>query len=374
MKTLGSEGAPQLLASESNRLGYLDVLRGLAALAVCVQHIFGYILHSYDPSHALYPYVKYILSESIDWGRFGVVLFFFISGFIIPNSLKPGSTLKKFFVNRFFRLYPAYWFALFLIFIAGPYVESVEPYSYHQLLANVTMAPKIFGSNEMSGVFWTLFIEILFYGCCAILFLLNWLDKPIVIGLAALGLNLTTPISILANKFFQIGVPIQFVLFHLSFLFAGNLLRLAFVRKHRLAAYLSIVFFLLNLMSVPIVTGLLFSVPEAIEKGFVMFRSQSVVYAYGFASILFVCAIFYKKLNNKFMAKLGELSYSLYLLHMLSFAFVLKFVRPETLSSLLVYLILCGVITYYFSKFSFNYIERPAIELGRRIVKWRGFV
>lgn len=362
-----------MTSKEKNRFDYLDVLRGAAVFAVCFQHILGYIYHTYDTSHPLFEYIRFLIAESIDWGRFGVILFFLISGFIIPFSLKPGSTLAKFFTSRVFRLYPAYWMALVLIVISAPYLGGGQAYSYTQLIANMTMIPKLFGSNEMSGVFWTLFIEILFYVCCIGLFQLKSLDKSIVIALAAIGLNLTTPLAIVINKIFLLDIPVQFILFHLSFLFAGNLLRLAFVIKDRLARYSISIFLLLNIFTVPLVSGLFFSVPEAVDKGFVMFTSEAVVYAYALAIGVFLFAIHYKSFNNKFMVDLGEISYSLYLLHMLCFVLVTKFVQPATIPTFFVYLLVSSFLSYWTAKFSYKYIEYPAVELGRKIIRYRGY-
>jgi len=363
-----------LTDKEKNRFDYLDVLRGTAALAVCFQHILGYVYYSYDATHPLYKYIKFLIADSVDWGRFGVVLFFLISGFIIPNSLKPGSSIYKFFISRIFRLYPAYWVTLLLIVISAPYLAEGQPnISLGQFLANITMAPKLFGSNEMSGVFWTLFIEIMFYGLCTFLFLLKCLDKPIVIASIALGLNLTTPICILLNKYFQLHLPVQFILFHLSFLFFGNLLRLAFVKKDKIAAYSISIFLILNILVVPIATGLFFLVPEAKDKGFVMFGPEAVAYAYALAMGLFIVTVHYKSISNRFMISMGEVSYSLYLLHMLCFVLVTKFVHPETVPSFVVFIGASAFLSYSLAKLSFNFIEYPAIDLGRKIIKSRGY-
>lgn len=356
--------------TEKNRFDYLDVLRGIAALSVCIQHICGYVYHTYGPSHPLYSYLKFIVADSVDWGRFGVVLFFLVSGFIIPNSLKPGTTLKKFFISRVFRLYPAYWAILVLIVVSSPYLGEVQStYSFAEFIANMTMIPKLFGVNEMSGVFWTLLIEIIFYVCCSLLFQFKLLDKTYAIGFIALGLNLVAPMSIILNKYFHLGIPIQFILFHLSFLFAGNLLRLALVKKDRAAVYLSVIFIMLVMLTIPITTGLLFTVQEAAQKGFVMFKPEAVVYAYFMAIGLFIYAIYYKSFKNRLMVGVGEISYSLYLFHMVCFVFVFKFLPPETTLRSLLYFLICGVVTYAVAKFVFIKIEYPSIKLGRKIIK-----
>lgn len=363
-----------MIPQEKNHFDYLDTLRGCAVLSVCMWHMLGYLYHICDTSHPLYKYIKFLIVESIDWGRFGVVLFFLISGFIIPNSLKPSSSLKKFFISRIFRLYPAYWLALAVLFISAPYLEQPPPvYSQAQLLANITMAPKIFGNTEMSGIFWTLFIELLFYSCCAVLFIFNWLDKSPVIALVAIGLNLTTPLAIVLNTFFHVGAPVQFILFQLSFLFAGNLLRLAFTKKDKVAGYSVAIFFLLALLTIPITSGIFFPVPEAIEKGFVMHTSKAVVYAYFFALGLFVFSLYFKSFNNRFMMELGKVSYSLYLLHMQSFVLITKIILPTTISNFFFYLLASALLAYTIAKLMFNYIESPAIALGRKIITTRGY-
>ena len=47
------------------------------------------------------------LSFPLNWGPFGVALFFVISGFVIPFSFETYGRLD-FIVARFFRIYPTY--------------------------------------------------------------------------------------------------------------------------------------------------------------------------------------------------------------------------------------------------------------------------
>jgi peptidoglycan/LPS O-acetylase OafA/YrhL len=353
-----------------NRFAYLDVLRGGAALAVCIQHMFGYIYSTADKLHPLYSMTRFIVVDSVNWGLFGVILFFLVSGFIIPNSLKKGTQLRHFFISRVFRLYPAYWLVLVLIFSTASYLGHTQPhYSYGQLMANVTMMPKLFGASEMSGIFWTLFVEIVFYVCCVVLFKFNWLNKSLNIGLIVIGLNLLTPISIVLNKFFQFNIPIQFIFFHLSFLFAGNLLRLAYVEGIQLAKYFSQIFIFLLMITVPISTGLLFDVPEASKKGFIVFNAWSVVNAYILAIVTFIYAIHFKNFNNKFMLELGEISYSLYLFHMLCFMVVMKFIPPDNWLNSIFFMIISASLAYFVAKIVFKYIENPSILVGKNMIK-----
>jgi peptidoglycan/LPS O-acetylase OafA/YrhL len=359
-----------LTAKVADRFEYLDVLRGIAVLAVCFMHITGYVYRTYGSSHPLSPMIDLIVVNSVDWGRFGVVLFFLISGFIIPNSLKPGSSLSRFFVSRIFRLYPVYWVVLGVIFFTAPFLhQSQASYSNFEVIANITMMPNLFGVGGMSGVFWSLFIELLFYFSCAALFKLNWLDKPIVIAIAAIGLNLTAPIPIILNEYFGSNLPVRYLLYHLSFLFAGNLFRLALVNKDKLAFKFSILFLLILMITIPVSAGSFFNVLEAKKKGFVLFTAPPIIYAYVLAVGLFVSAIYFKNFKNKFLIKLGQISYSLYLYHMTCFALVMKFISTNTTEGFLLYFLLSTILAYAVAYYAYIYIEYPAINLGRKVIK-----
>ena len=56
------------------RLAWLDVLRGLAALAVVFDHASYSVLH----------HVRTIVYQWFDPGNYGVFVFFIISGYIVP--------------------------------------------------------------------------------------------------------------------------------------------------------------------------------------------------------------------------------------------------------------------------------------------------
>ena len=230
------------------------------------------------------------------------------------------------------------------------------------------MMPNIFGVPGMSGVFWSLFIEILFYFACATLFKLSLLDKPIVIAIIAVSLNLTVPIPILLNEFFDMNAPVRYILFHLSFLFAGNLFRLASVNQDKLALNLGFMFVLLLMFTIPLSTGSFFSVLEATQRGFVMFTPSPIIYAYVLAVGLFISVIHFKNLNNKFMVKIGQISYSLYLFHMTCFVLVVKFVSPSTSLGFITYFLLSAILAYTVANYAYIYIEYPAISLGRKVI------
>src|SRR6516164_7357042 len=94
------------MAATKDRLIFLDVARGIAALMVVLEH---------GLEHCLPGYLQWSLPR-INLGQTGVLLFFVISGFIIPASLQQGGSQARFWLRRLFRLFPLYWASIALAY------------------------------------------------------------------------------------------------------------------------------------------------------------------------------------------------------------------------------------------------------------------
>ena len=353
----------------AHRLAYLDALRGIAAISVCIYHVIGFL--GAGTATPLAAEVKATVLEAFDLGRFGVVLFFLISGFIIPASLKPGSTLSRFVVTRFFRLYPAYWLTCLLILLL-PFVAPVGgapggSLSMSEVLANLTMVPKLFHARELSGVFWTLFVEIVFYIGCAMLFAARALEKPLAVGLVAVGLNILTPGAILLNTFLHTRLPVSFLCFHLSFLFMGSVFRLVLLKREPLARAFALLLIALVAVTVPVTTGLLFPVPQAVATQFVMHHAGASAAAYFAALALFLFVAWRRTDVAAPVVRLGEISYSLYLLHMLCIALVARFIVPDSHAMIALYAVLSLVLAILAAQAGYRLVEKPAMALAKRL-------
>ena len=132
----------------------------------------------------------------LNLGETGVVLFFLVSGLVIPPSIERHRSLRDFWVKRLFRLFPAYWASLagcLLLVAAGLFPPPFGGVAHPALAAamNVTMLQSFFGLPSAIGVYWTLPLELLFYALCCVLFLLRLLARPalsLALGLAAMFL------------------------------------------------------------------------------------------------------------------------------------------------------------------------------------------
>jgi peptidoglycan/LPS O-acetylase OafA/YrhL len=153
----------------------IDLLRLLAALAVVLFH-YGYRgARAEDLTTVSLPALEPIAK----YGWFGVQLFFVISGFVIARSAI-GRTAVEFGIARAGRLWPAFLVCTTLTFLAtwilgAPRFETSIPH----WLANLTMLAPAFRQPFMDGAYWSIVIEITFYGWLALFIALGQFPKRI---------------------------------------------------------------------------------------------------------------------------------------------------------------------------------------------------
>jgi peptidoglycan/LPS O-acetylase OafA/YrhL len=145
----------------AERYANLDGLRLLCALAVLLFH-FGY-RGSLEGLYA--PLLSWTaVADVMKYGHIGVHIFFVISGFVIAYS-SAGRSPMAFAIARFARIYPTFIVCLTVLFSARWMWGGAElPTSLAQYLAGFTMVPQLFQQKFMSGVYWSIAVELLFYG------------------------------------------------------------------------------------------------------------------------------------------------------------------------------------------------------------------
>jgi peptidoglycan/LPS O-acetylase OafA/YrhL len=155
-------GAP----SAPSRLAWLDLLRGVAAMVVALHH-------------ATYYYTPRLRGQMVDWfdpGRYGVLVFFLVSGYIVPASLERHGKVRDFWISRAFRIYPllllacAVYVLPFLLGVRGlrAGLEQYDPVT--AVLAHLTMLQDVLAVPNAINVLWTLSYEMTFYLLVAALF------------------------------------------------------------------------------------------------------------------------------------------------------------------------------------------------------------
>ncbi|MFE1289949.1 acyltransferase family protein [Streptomyces sp. NPDC058751] len=166
----GSAGTP--------RLGWLDALRGIAALLVAVEH----------SSYSFMAEFRERLMPELNVGRYGVMVFFLVSGYVIPASLERRGSIRAFWTGRAFRIYPLWAavvgsaVALNLLGVAhlGARFDGRDPVTV--AAAHVTLLQELLGTPSVVLVLWTLSYELAFYLLVVALFTVRLHRRPAAVS------------------------------------------------------------------------------------------------------------------------------------------------------------------------------------------------
>jgi peptidoglycan/LPS O-acetylase OafA/YrhL len=140
------------------RLGRLDALRGIAALVVVFDH----------SSYTFMADFRRELMPQFNTSRYGIMVFFLVSGYIIPASLERRGCVRTFWIGRVFRVYPL-WAAVLTVLLAVHLSGLAEIRDFggqsavSVALAHVTLLQELLGTPNLLLVLWTLSYEMSFY-------------------------------------------------------------------------------------------------------------------------------------------------------------------------------------------------------------------
>ena len=341
----------------------IDALRALAALLVVWMHtteVFVPLIQAGQVGGLWF----YSLARSMEFGSVGVVAFFAVSGFVIPASLRgrpKGLAIRNFAISRFFRLYPAFWISV----VPGAFVHYWlwgRAFSLQDLLGNLTMLPELLGVQPAQGLYWTLAIELAFYALCVLLFAAGWLHRAPRLIAVCFAL-------LLAFCVFR-RTEYANVFAHLSTMFFGAMCR-QFIdspaprTRCLLGAAIGIVlcFWLLFMPGYGV---------WAITTGRAAPAYSGFFISYALGIALFGMALVLPGMRKGVWTWLGQISFSIYLLHPVVFYPLLWLVKHSPLLQSLhlhlgVYLLAAMLITIALAAASFYWVEKPAIACGQRL-------
>jgi peptidoglycan/LPS O-acetylase OafA/YrhL len=333
------------------KLVSVEWLRGLAALGVCVMHLFnasGYFT-AQDTFFTTY------LSPLTMIGRVGVPVFFVISGFIIPYSMWankydfPGSW-ANFMLRRITRIEPPYILSIFVTFTVFAVSAALIGKSYSPDWLNVlghlgylNIFNPLDHKGWILGVYWTLAVEFQYYLVISLLFPLLFLGD-IRKNIAAILILLLVSIPI-AKWINDEG----FIFRHIPLFLAGILTFKFCIKRIKLSVYLPLI--LVVLAAIYYEFGILYTLSSI------------------FTCIMIVLNVDFK---FKFMYFLGTISYSLYLMHWTFGVEIclktMKHVFPNADSILKLGIVLLSILfSIGMSYLYYIIIEKPAIRWAKAL-------
>lgn len=98
-------------------------------------------------------------------GMYGVLVFFLVSGYIIPASLEHRGDVRAFWISRIFRLYPLYLLVAGLVLLMAIWVPVRQEVPRHPsaVAAHATMLLDVVHTGGLADPMWTLSYEMVFY-------------------------------------------------------------------------------------------------------------------------------------------------------------------------------------------------------------------
>lgn len=355
---------------KSNRSGVhaLQVYRAMAVIMVCFYHV--YIISS-DGNYYGYDYLASIAEP----GKYGVNLFFCLSGFIIFyahwNDFGKGKRALYYLSRRFFRIYPVYWFFLTLYILASYFGLGYPDFSWD--FSNIAISYLLIDFDAEATlplkVAWTLCYEIFFY-LVFVFFILS--SKAGVVAFSVWGGAI-----IIANILHSGEVGYRFLEVWNLYFFAGGGLyvisrKFDIYRQPISATILIFIFTVLSFFWASVTMNFDASPISSDNKYVTVVLILSCVATLWLFNVIFSGAFWLESRFYRVLCFIGDSSYSIYLTHSAVMSVLLLLVNkyvglsfvPYYLAVLVLLLlpILGGTICY-------RYLEQPFLNYSNGLAK-----
>ncbi|MDF2522520.1 MAG: hypothetical protein K0R31_161 [Clostridiales bacterium] len=370
---------------KSKRYIELDSLRGLASLTVFFSHAVNMLVISGDFFKVVSNSVLHIFWD----GAAAVILFFVLSGFVLTlpfvGKVEREPEYFTFIIKRIFRIYPAYFFALFFAIVIKTYFynragimefsEFVRQFwgwkmsdlTIQSIIKHMLMIGPRYEMGQIDPIIWSLVVEMKI----SVLFpFVILLVKELRSAKTGVMLFLGTVLAYkLSDKGLLGRLPFldENVYHYFSMFLMGALLAkykdplIEWVRK-----------------TPPIINIFIFAVGIVLYTGRyslhelgISYGNYNYVVSVGVGIILiYVIALpqRFKVLTSRPIKLLGDISYSMYLLHFPILMTVTSIIYAKFGSIKISYAVSL-VLTLVLSYISYKWIELPFQNMGRSLAK-----
>ena len=349
----------------------LQYLRGIASLLVVLYHARGELNDAYAQTD-----LGNLLFSN---GYIGVDLFFMISGFVIMLSTEKDSSSVGFIIKRFFRIYPLYFACLiFFMYIFNKPMDGNFFKALFFINLNLASHAPWFGYTLVYTA-WTLMFEVIFYIIFTIAMSISWRYRALICS----SIIITTVITL--NYFYNNGFRVSgYDAISLPANASDIMLIARVLSSPMFYEFITgmFIYWLYSHIKPSILTSqltkplLISSVMVSLLFFFSGYNGGHGLFNCGiFAAILLTSLVIYEKCHSikhyKSLIFLGDISYSLYLVHPLVLVMLSSGVLVTTaysphkgFSNLYFILIIC----LFASTILYNLIEKRFVLLARRII------
>ena len=354
------------------KLKHLDSIRGIAILMVILVHTSQNV-----------PFHQHDLLFFINYGQFGVQLFFVASAYTLCISSENRKYEKnknlKYAIRRYFRIAPAYYIGILIYFIIRTMINKIitgsftipAQYSSLNVLSNIAFFHGFYepGNNTIVPGGWSIGTEMAFYIIFPSLFkiatktitsfknLVVFLIIGILVCFAIIFILYLNGFLVTESYFLYFNLLNQLPVFliGISYYFYKEKLKMDW--NHKFDIFFFILLTIFSFIVIYIKLNFVFPITIAF-------------------SFLFLIEIFrrYDHLNPKLLVKIGQVSFSMYLLHFIFATYITSFLSAKVdfgsgFLSLVFYYMFSVIATFICALYSEKMIEKPGMELGRFLIK-----
>ncbi|GIZ17376.1 acyltransferase family protein [Citrobacter europaeus] len=358
----------------NKRIESLQALRGLAAILVMLFHYRFYLRSQVENGTTIW-------DALFGWGIIGVDIFFIISGFIMVYTTQNYSqslfSTKRFLINRAIRIFPMYYVGLLITFLLSGAMSTFHyPEKVQNLLSALTftvyktdITPHYIDDGGMYNIRWTLNYEVYFYIAFSVCLLVKH-RLLALIGFSALmiclipaiaGFQPTTSIQgypfhsptlgLLTNPVFLefiIGAIVGYLYLKLKNITSST-------KIQAIASFISLSLFMYVIYGI-------------YNESLRAFNTESAIILGVFILFITLADPLLKKYIPHILTYLGDISFSLYLLHGAIGSAVMKRMELFELSNYkgIVTVVIAISLSIFISHLTHKYIE---IRLTRKLKK-----
>jgi exopolysaccharide production protein ExoZ len=352
----------------ANRNKSLDYLRGMMALSIMFYHYY-------------YWGVQRIGSDTVlgRLGIYGVAIFYVLSGLtlyiVYQHTLKfTFNSVISFWIKRFFRIFPLLW-----LVVTATVVLGHHHYGITRLFLNYT---GLFGfvrpQDYVSTNLWSIGNELVFYSLFP-LFLLLAKQQPklfyfilllsVIAGLY-FAFEVLNPQNSLASQWNNYINPFNQLLLFAGGIFIAKMSQYINAEKHQNI--------IIAILFLSIIAFIFYPVPK-------LPYGEKIIIVTGMNRVFFVVicylicfGFFYQNkilpfFIDKPLTVLGEISYSVYLLHPFVYAAMMRINRRFLQIPTFYWLIAGMLFSILLSYITYRLLEQPFIKYGKRLTKRLSF-
>jgi peptidoglycan/LPS O-acetylase OafA/YrhL len=368
----------------------LDGLRFFAFFAVFINHAMNCLGYSNQSVYFNFTKKHFLMN-----GDLGVSFFFVLSGFLITYLLLQEKenaqkiNVKHFYMRRILRIWPLYFFIVFLCLVVLPLfsnglpahfpiglnIHKLNPWFYLTFTGNFDYLYHGI-SNVLIGVLWSVSVEEQFY--------LFW---PLIVAFIPVKYLLPTFLSIIAGaiafRFFYANGRVMIIKYHslssISDLATGAVIAYLSTKNNfiegvrRIPKYLIIIVYCIGFFLLPF---------RFYTWKFAFYYSHAASIVPVLLSSFFAFIIleqnyadhsFYKVSKSKYISSLGKYTYGMYCYHIIVFflvtyGFYLAGINTVGMNKYtwLMIITISFFLTILLSKFSYHYFESQFLRMKDR--------